>query len=136
VSRRSLEIFGDFPTSDWNESFFSDAEGATRVRIASGFTNLRGARDLVELLSPSTAVDFLLGLNGCEGPDVVRQLEKHPLINVRGSRVPGFHWKAASVEASSGRSLYVGSANFTRKGLQGAGEIMVRFAGKILDTSV
>jgi hypothetical protein len=135
MPRRSIEIQTDFPSSAWSDSFLEDAEEASRIRIASGFTDLRGARQLMDALSPSTAIDFLLGLSGCEGPDVVRELQKHPTINVRGSRVPEFHWKAASVESPSGRALYVGSANFTRKGLSGAGEIMVRLAGKALDVS-
>ncbi len=133
MARRLIEVFGSFPTSNWGESFASDLVDAQHLRIASGFTNLRGARGLVEELNADTRVDFLLGLPGCEGPDVVRELRKHPVIDVRGSLVVDFHWKVVSIVSSSGRVLYLGSANLTSKGMSGSGEIMLRLTGSVLE---
>jgi hypothetical protein len=132
MSDRSIEVFGAFPSSVWSVPLVRDLGTAEEVRIATGFSSLRAARTLLDVLSPTGRVQFLLGLAGCEGPDVVRALQKHPQLEVRGSLVADFHWKAVSIEANSFRALYVGSANFTSKGLSGSGELMVRLTGSAL----
>ncbi|MFI5298062.1 MAG: phospholipase D family protein [Polyangiales bacterium] len=102
------------------------------MRIASGFMDLRGVRELLARLQPETRVEVLLGLAGCSGPEVVKELCKRENIVVRASRVVAFHWKLACIESDAGRSIYIGSANFTRKGMSGMGEIMLRMSGSAL----
>jgi hypothetical protein len=134
VRRRLLESFGSFHESAWLEAFAEDVRGAQRVRIASGFMDQRGARDLMQRLDDGTHVEVLLGLQGCSGPEVIDELQKRPDVIARGSRVVDFHWKVACIESEAGRVIFLGSANFTRKGLSGRGEIMLRLAGSALES--
>jgi hypothetical protein len=136
MPRRNLESFGSFPASSWSGAFQDDLKGATSVRIASGFLDLAGANRLVEALDAETSVELLLCVAGCSGPEVVEALLKRPETVVRGSKVVEFHWKTAMIEAEAGPVLYVGSANFTSKGLSGRGELMLRLAGNTLTASL
>jgi hypothetical protein len=134
VRRRLLESFGSFPDSSWFEAFAEDVRGARNVRIASGFMDLRGARDLLEHLDPTTHVDVLLALAGCSGPEVIEELQKRSDLEVRGSRNIEFHWKLVSIESKLDRVIFLGSANLTHKGISGRGEIMLRMTGSVLDS--
>jgi hypothetical protein len=125
-------VLGEFSVSTWGGAFEQDCEQASRIRIASGFMDVRGARTLAAALPADAKVSLLVGVPGCSGPDVVTLFEPLPNVTVRGSRVPEFHWKVALLEGSN-RVAYVGSANFTNKGLGGRGELMVRLSGKTLD---
>jgi hypothetical protein len=136
VARRLLESFGAFPSSAWCESLAEDLQGAIKVRMASGFMDQRGAREFVELLDPETEVEVLLGLSGCSGPEVILELQKRERTDVKASLVAGFHWKSASIQKEDNRVLYLGSANFTRKGLSGSGEVMLRIGGSALTSGL
>ena len=102
------------------------------MRIASGFMDQRGARDLVQCFAEGTHVEVLLGLLGCSGPEVIDELQKRTGVVVRASRVIDFHWKLASIESELARVVFLGSANFTRKGMSGRGETMLRITGSAL----
>jgi hypothetical protein len=132
MPRRLLESFGSFPESSWFQAFAEDVREARRVRIASGFMDQRGARDLVECLPGEAHTEILLGLLGCSGPEVVDELQKCAGVVVRASRVIDFHWKVACIEGERAPVVFVGSANFTRKGMSGRGETMLRITGSAL----
>jgi hypothetical protein len=136
VPRRNLESFGSFPTSIWANAFEDDLAGAKKVRIGTGFIDRNGARAFVEAFDPETSVEVLVGIAGCSGPEVIEELQQRPGTLVRGSVVLAFHWKVALIESTAGPVLYVGSANFTRKGLSGEGEIMLRIAGSALTSGL
>lgn len=93
MRRRTVESFGSFPASSWADAFEEELAEATRVRLASGFMDRRGAEKLVETLklaAPNAHVDVLLGLAGVFGPDVIDVLESHPRVVVRASRLSAF----------------------------------------------
>jgi len=127
-----LESFGSFPESSWFHTFTEDVRKARRVRIASGFMDQRGARDLLHCLSAESHVEILLGLLGCSGPEVIDELRKRAGVVVRASRVADFHWKLACIEGERAQVVFVGSANFTQKGISGRGEAMLRITGSAL----
>jgi len=124
-------VYGEFPVSSWSKDLYQDLVEATRVRLATGFLDSEGTRELAAKVPKTAEIDVLFAIPGCTCLDV-QQLLSGAKARVRGSRNPYFHWKLVLIEKGSQRIVWLGSANLTGKGLGGSGELMARLEGNSL----
>jgi HKD family nuclease len=109
------------------------------MEIASAFITSWSVRQLREYLeSGSKNIRLLIGLFGRfnKQKDLKSLLELQNefagKFQVRISKNPKFHWKYYFFHSKSIYTTYIGSANFTREGLDKEGELMIRVTSNSL----
>lgn len=120
-----------------SDAMVSAASKSSKLDIAAAFLTMAGAEQVLNLAArlsgPASArqVRVLVGTwLDVTDPRALRRLRRAKSVALRVSKQSGFHVKHLSLRGNKQVVTFTGSANFTAKGLGGAGELVAEITDK------